>query len=159
MSGRAKKTKKKRADLMFMGVEIDFKKRIPVCLIVRDWEAYGFDWDNTDDKIINCFGMIFKVGKEYQFVARLRYPSLNKHRFSGGGYKTQKETEKDFYKGLDMVEEKMPMKQVHNWKVDLPPNTRDSEGFMAVLKASDQFNIYKNVKEEDIEEVLKGGDK
>lgn len=141
--------------IVFLGEEIDFEKTKPVSIFVRDYEAKEFDF--------NVFGAVFLEGRrDYHARFRFRFPSGNKTVIATGIRTTllslqieidsQLEYVISQFKKLDNVD----LKVVHRFEVDIPKNARDYEGFMAVITASDQFNIYHGTKEECREQLERG---
>ena len=69
---------------------------------------------------------------------------MNKHFFGSDGYETYDEAIADVHKGLQALESnpEFKVKKLNERIIEIPPNARDMDGFMAVIRISDEFNIY-----------------
>jgi len=137
--------------MIFLETEIDFKTKIPVRLFVRDYHSPQFDF--------NVFGSVIKMGRrDHQAIFRFRFPSGRKTIVKSGIRTSVDAIMVEINAHLAIITEKFDsdknvhLELVHQFDVDVPKNCQNMDGFMALLTASDKFDIYKG---KDADEALK----
>lgn len=128
--------------MVFLGVDVDFEKRIPESIHIRNIKTPEPMTESGDD-VINFFGMIVAAADKYEFIFRFRFPSGNKQMFHSKPTASKKKLVSEVDDTIALMCTQLKSEVVYAKDYDVPtPAKLSFVQFSEFLNSTDEFDFF-----------------